>query len=401
MSPSLILVGISLFTWGIGEGMFFYFVPLYLQDLGADAISIGSVFSWFGFVMMVAHIPAGYLADRIGRRPVIRMAWISGMVSTWVMALAPSLRPFIVGYVMYGVTGFVMAPLFSYVTAARGNLSAGRAMTLVSAVYNLGAVIGPVSGGWIGEQFSLRAIFLISACIFVISTGIIFALKPQPRDVIEGDESENNLFRNTRFLSFLFEGDESENNLFRNTRFLSFLFVVFIVIFATYLPQPLSPNFLQNERGITLGQMGFIGSMGSLGNVVFNLVLGRLSPQLGFVLGQACVALFALLLWKGTGQPWYMLGFFLMGGFRAARMLAMAQIRLLIHQAQMGLAYGMSETAGALALILSPPLAGYLYDRDPASVYPVSLILIGIGVIISLILIPREARVPEYSLKSR
>ncbi len=68
------------------------------------------------------------------------------------MGLAPTLPLFVVGYVLYGVTGFVMSPLFSYVTAARGKLTAGRAMTLTSAMFNLGAVIGPVSGGWIGEQ---------------------------------------------------------------------------------------------------------------------------------------------------------------------------------------------------------------------------------------------------------
>jgi MFS family permease len=372
MKPSLVLISIALFTWGIGEGMFLYFVPLYLEQLGANPITIGSVLSVFGLVMMLAHIPAGYLADRIGRRPLIQAAWVIGLVSAWIMGLAPALLLFVIGYVLYGVTGFVMSPLFSYVTAARGKLTAGRAMTLTSAMFNLGAVIGPVSGGWIGEQFSMRTIFLFAAGVFALSTVVILFLKPQPRD-----ESE---------------GEERSRGLFGNMRFWGFLGVVFFVMFATYLPQPLSPNFLQNERGISLGQMGLIGSLGSLGNVAFNLALGQLNARLGFVLGQIFVAVFALLLWKGTGQAWYMLGYFLLGGFRAARMLAMAQVRVLIHQAQMGLAYGMTEAGNSAALILAPLLAGYLYDKDPASIYPLSLLLIAIGVIISLIFAPREDR---------
>jgi MFS family permease len=352
--------------------MFLYFVPLYLEQLGADPITIGSVFGAFGFAMMVAHIPAGYLSDRIGRRPMIWAAWVIGLVATWGMGLAPSLPLFIVGYVLYGVTGFVSSPLFSYVTAARGKLTAGRAMTLASAMYNLGAVLGPVSGGWVGERFDIRTIFLVSGAIFVVSTGLVFSLKPQPRDTHEGDGSGRNLLTNTRFLSFLG--------------------VSFFVMFAMYLPQPLSPNFLQNERGITLSQMGLIGSLGSLGNVAFNLALGYLDTSLGFVLGQVCVALFALSLWKGTGQAWYMLGYFLLGGFRAARMLAMAQVRVLIHQAQMGLAYGITEAGNSAALILAPLLAGYLYERDPVSVYPLGLLLIAIGVIISLVFASREKR---------
>lgn len=370
MNPSLLLIGFALFTWGIGEGMFLYFVPLYLEQLGANPIAIGTIFSIFGFVMMITHIPAGYLADRIGRRPLIQIAWVIGLVSTLAMGLAPSLLLFVIGYVLYGVTGFVMSPLFSYVTAARGKLTAGRAMTLTSAMFNLGAVIGPVSGGWIGENLNMRTIFLVSAGVFVISVAVIFFLKPQPRDEHDGEHSGRSLFTNMRFMSFLG--------------------IVFFVMFAAYLPQPLSPIFLQNERGISLGMMGVMGSLGSLGNVVFNLVLGQLNTRLGFVLGQISVALFSFLLWKGTGQPWYMLGYFLIGGFRVVRMLAIAQVRLLIHQAQMGLAYGMAEAVNSAVLIIAPLLAGYLYDKDPASIYPLSLLLITIGVIISLIFAPRD-----------
>jgi len=64
---------------------------------------------------------------------------------------------------LYGITAFVVSPLNSYVTAARGKLSLVRAMTLTSAAYNLGAVLGPISGGWIGARLGLRNVYLISA----------------------------------------------------------------------------------------------------------------------------------------------------------------------------------------------------------------------------------------------
>ena len=67
MNPTLVLISIALFTWGIGEGMFFYFVPIYLEQLGANPLTIGSVFGTFALVMMAAHIPAGYLSDRLGQ----------------------------------------------------------------------------------------------------------------------------------------------------------------------------------------------------------------------------------------------------------------------------------------------------------------------------------------------
>jgi MFS family permease len=362
----------------MGEGMFLYFVPLYLQQLGAAPLVIGTVYGAFGFAMLLAHIPAGYLSDRLGRRPLIRVAWLMGLLAAVVMALGFSLEVFVAGFVLYGVTGFVSSPLFSYVTAARGNLTAGRAMTLVSAMYNLGAVIGPVSGGWVGERYELRTIFIISAIVFAVSSVLVLFLKPQPRDL--HDEHHN------------------ARTLLANGRFLGYLAVVFFVTFAMYLPQPLTPNFLQNERGITVSQMGSIGSVGNLGNVVFNLVLGQLNSGVGYALGQVLVALFATLIWKGTGQPWYLLGYFLLGGYRAARLLAIAQVRVLTHPSQMGLAYGMSEAGTAMAWILAPLLAGFLYDKNPASIYPLSLLLITIGVIVSLMFAPREKREPAKEM---
>jgi hypothetical protein len=126
--------------------------------------------------------------------------------------------------------------------------------------------------------------------------------------------------------------------------------------------------------------------------------LGQLNSGVGYALGQVLVVLFATLIWKGTGQPWYLLGYFLLGGYRAARLLAIAQVRVLIHPSQMGLAYGMSEAGTTTAWILAPLLAGFLYDKNPASIYPLSLLLITIGVIVSLIFAPREKREPAKEM---
>ena len=173
MKRDLILVGTAMFAWGLGEGLFIFFQPLYLEELGADPILIGTILGGFGLAMAISHIPAGYLADRIGRKPLMVAAWFTGMVATWTMALANSLPAFVVGLFLYGMTLFVMSPLQSYLTAARGDLSVGRVITLMSASFNLGAVIGPILGGLIGEQYGLRQTYLVAGVIFFISLIVI------------------------------------------------------------------------------------------------------------------------------------------------------------------------------------------------------------------------------------
>ncbi|UCD43143.1 MAG: MFS transporter, partial [Chloroflexota bacterium] len=180
MKRDLILIGIAMFAWGLGEGLFIYFQPIYLEQLGADPIMIGTILGGFGLAMTISHIPAGYLADRIGRKPLMVAAWATGTIAAWVMALAPSLPVFVVGLFIYGMTLFVMSPLQSYLTAARGSLSVGRVITLMSAGFNLGAVIGPLLGGWIGDQFGLQQAYVVAGVIFVLSLIVISFISPQP-----------------------------------------------------------------------------------------------------------------------------------------------------------------------------------------------------------------------------
>ncbi len=369
MSRDLILLGFSLMTWGVGEGMFFIFQPLYLQQLGANPVTIGVIFGAAGIAMTVAHIPAGHLADRTGRKPLLLASWILGMLATWSMALAPSLVFFVIGLMVYNLTAFVSSPLNSYITAARGNLSVGRAITMISALYNIGAVIGPWLGGQVGERFGLRTIYLIAGSLFIISLIILLFIKPQPVEQHDPNEIENGRFINRRFITYLS--------------------VIFLAGFSMYLAQPLSSNYLQNQHQLTLEAIGILGSISGLGIVALNLGLGNLKAHIGYLLGQLAVAIFALILWRGTSFPWFCLGYFLIGGYRFARSLATAQTRYLVHQSRMGLAYGITETVGSSAIILSPPVAGFLYEINPHLMYIVGFCLIMISILVSARFIPR------------
>jgi MFS family permease len=369
MRRDLILIAVSMFAWGIGEGMFLYFQPIYLQQLGADPIAIGSILGGFGLAMVVSHIPAGYLADRIGRKPLLVAAWVLGAVATWTMALANSLAFFVVGLLFYGITLFVMSPLQSYVAAARGNLSVGRVITLISACFNLGAVIGPWLGGQIGDQFGLRQTYVIAGFVFIASTIVICFIRPQPVEVIPHSGKNN---------GWIFA-----------PRYLVYMGVIFLAIFAMYLPQPLTPNYLTNQGGLNLSRVGSLYSVASIGVVVLNLTLGALPARVGFLLGQVSVGLFTLLLWRGTGLAWYIPAFFLLGGFKTARALGMAQVRELAPSSRMGLAFGLSETVAATAVILAPLLAGYLYTFEPRWMYLLGAALILVSLIVSAIFSPK------------
>lgn len=375
MTRDLRLIALSLVVWGIGEGMFFYFQPLYLQQLGADPVQIGAILGMAGLAMAVTHIPAGALADHIGRKGIMVTAWAFGMLSTWLMFLARSLPVFVCALLLYSLTAFVASPMSSYVTAARGQWSVARALTTVSAAFNAGGILGPLIGGQLAERFSLRTVYGIAAALFVVSTALILLIRPQATEPSPAA---------SRYRALLTRGP-----------YLGFLVLVFAVVFAMYLSWPLTPNFLQNVRHVSLGQIGVFGAFYALGVVVLNLTLGRLAPRRAFLIAQATVGLSAVLLWRGTAAPWYAIGYFLAGGLRTARSLVTAQVERLVHSAEMGFAYGLTETVQGAALMASPPLAGYLYQLQPSLPYPVAVGLIALVLLLSARLAPRAE--PQFS----
>ena len=372
MNRNLFFVAAALLFWGFGEGMFFNFVSIRLENeflLGKQ--QVGLALGAFGFFMAITHIPGGHLADRVGRRPLLIVAWVLGMVSTLTMGIAKSLPLYLVGLFAYGLTAFVASPLSSYVTAARGKWEVGTVLSLTSAMFNLGMALGPVTGGWIAEHFGMNSSYLAAFGVFVVSNLFMFFVQAQPID--------------------RHDPAAPPTNLWNNKHFVQFVAIYTFAVFALFLAQPLTPNFLKGVSGLTLTQTGWVFSAGALGNSLLTLAFSRIDPRRGFIVAQILVAFFTLLIWKGTGMPIFMLAYFLLGGFRAARPMALAQVRDVVHESQMGLSYGTMETVSAIVFIVAPPIAGFIFDRDPYFVYPLSLGLIFISILVSYFLTPRNA----------
>jgi predicted MFS family arabinose efflux permease len=261
-----------------------------------------------------------------------------------------------------------MSPLSSYVTIARGGWSTGRALTTISASFNAGAVIGPVTGGLLAAALGIRTLFGIAAVLFVGSTVLMFLLRDQP---LEPPHAEG------RF-----------RTLFANRAAARILVVTFVAMLALMLGWSLTPLFLSEARGLSVAQVGALGSFFALGTVILNLTLGAAPARRGSMAAQGLVAAAYLLLWKGMSLPAYAAGYFLAGGMRTARSLFSAQVERVVRRSHLGLAFGVAETVASGSMIVAPLLAGVLYRADPASPYPVSLILIAGSLALSAWILP-------------
>jgi predicted MFS family arabinose efflux permease len=356
------LLALSLLLWGGGEGLFLYIPTLYLQELGAKPEEIGGALALAEMAAMLSHIPAGYLADRFGRKQILVAGWSVGVAAVLLMYLAPSLWVFVLAQMLYRFTGSVIAPINAYVSAARGAQSVQRAITLVSASFWGGTIFSPAIGGWIGAAYGLRTVYGVASIFFVCSTAILLFLRPQP-------------------LAHVAHGETRYSALFRNRRFANFLALMFVAILAIQLGLPFGPNFVEDARGLNVATIlgvefkvvGLLGSINSLGVVLLNVLFGQRVPRRAFMLAQTLLVVSLTLMLSTAGLPALVLVFGLRAGWSLARNMGNAQVRRVVSNADSGLAFGLFETVFGAAVAMGAWLAGRLYALDFALPFQASL----------------------------
>jgi len=148
-------------------------ISLYGSEiLGVDKIRMGLMLATPGVITALALLPAGYLADRIGRKPPI----VTGLaLLTVCYAAAPATTNLLV--VAAGATcaglGYALAVPAWNALAMDRIPAGGRGLLLgaVATVQGAGLAVGPVVGGYLWEHihpyapFAAGAVFLLSATI--------------------------------------------------------------------------------------------------------------------------------------------------------------------------------------------------------------------------------------------
>jgi MFS family permease len=174
-------------------------------------------------------------------------------------------------------------------------------------------------------------------------------------------------------------------------RFVWQVLVFFVVFFALNLGVVLLPNYLQEVKGLSLEQIGQLGSLNALGMFLFmlglgNLRSGRRSPLIlnQLVIAVALVCCLAAPAGAGHLQPLLLLGMFCRGADQAMWPITRGRLSLLLPPQVLSLGYGILDTATQLALTLSPVVAGQLYARGPAWPLVAGLGMLAGGMLLTL-----------------
>jgi len=335
--------------WGFGMSLFLYIQPLYISSLGASPTQIGLVLGISGLAVTFLYIPIGLWADRRGRKPVILAGWGLGAAATFAMALAPDWRWLIPAMVAYLLSNFAMPAYHGYIAAGdrSGNLS--RTIAIIGSGASIGSIISPAIGGWVGEHLGLRAVYVGAGIAFTFSTLALWPLSDQP-------VHSSPLVR------------AAPKQLLSNRRFIWQIVFIFLLFFAIELGPVMAPKFLEDVRGLSVGQIGWLGTVSSLGVVLLSLTFGYMpTERRGSLLLSQAVALAAVMLWMSTPvRVFILLAYFIHGSNRVVRPIILGRLARSLDAATLSFGYGFYETAMRLGLAISPAVAGLLYERGPA-----------------------------------
>ncbi|WP_320717501.1 multidrug efflux MFS transporter [Enterobacter vonholyi] len=191
---NLISVWFGCFFTGLAISQILPFLPLYVSQLGVtshEALSMwsGLTFSVTFLVSAIVSPMWGSLADRKGRKLMLLRASLGMAIAILLQAFATNVwQLFFLRAVMGLTSGYIpnaMALVASQVPRERSCW----ALSTLSTAQISGVIGGPLLGGFLADHVGLRAVFIITAILLVVSFLVtLFLIKEGGRPVISKSE---------------------------------------------------------------------------------------------------------------------------------------------------------------------------------------------------------------------
>jgi len=191
---NLISVWFGCFFTGLAISQILPFLPLYVSQLGVsshEALSMwsGLTFSVTFLVSAIVSPMWGSLADRKGRKLMLLRASLGMVIAILLQAFATNVWQLFLLRALMGLTSGYIPNAMALVVSQVPRERSGWAISTLSTAQISGVIGGPLMGGFLADHVGLRAVFLITAVLLVISFLVtLFLIKEGARPSVSKAE---------------------------------------------------------------------------------------------------------------------------------------------------------------------------------------------------------------------
>ena len=172
-------------------------LPVIAGSIGGGQALFPWLMSGFMVAMALAGPLTGALADRYGVRAVLTWAILIFLAGSGGAALAPTMLVLVLARVVQGAgAGMIIVLSYASLAIIYGAAQRGRVQSMVSLVWGVAAIVGPLAGLAFTHAFGWRAAFLVNmpvglVCLLVLRSK---ALSAHVRRGVAIDYSAQGLF---------------------------------------------------------------------------------------------------------------------------------------------------------------------------------------------------------------
>jgi DHA1 family multidrug resistance protein-like MFS transporter len=254
------------------------FLPLFLFELGVGEDTVNF---WAGVVHASAFVVGAFMAplwgsvaDKYGKKKMIVRAGLSLAVVYSLMALVHSLWALLIVRVLHGlVSGFVPASM-SIVAGSAPKERMGSSLGMMQAGTMSGAILGPLFGGVLASLFGLRASFIVSGVLILLTTLTIIFWVHEGRPGASAAKARKSAIVNDFRLAF------------RNPMLLKLLLLLCVFQMSYNMVQPLLPLHIAgliHTREAAVLSSGFALAVVGIAGIIASPLWGRAGERRGYV----------------------------------------------------------------------------------------------------------------------
>ena len=191
---SLLCVAIAVNSAGMGA--ISPVLPLFMErEYGVSAAAIGITIGLFGFGRLVTSLPAGYLAQRYGRKSVLGLGAAINVVGAAMVSVSFSYAWLTGWRFVSGFGGSIFLTVATiYLRDEATPETRGRLLSLQELSILAGQTLGPLMGGYLADIFGLRVPLYAQAALMAASLAVIVTALPESRwreEVVERRRRES------------------------------------------------------------------------------------------------------------------------------------------------------------------------------------------------------------------